>query len=198
MRIRWISPIIPPLVILSVFGLKRVLESINNRFSGFSEKNFLTLLIVIGLLPILINSFYILEQFKYIDPISYISGKVDRDEYIEQYRPEYPVIKYANGNLPEDAKILCVFMGSRRYYFERDVAFTDVLFRSTMKNADTPEKILLSLKKRHITHLVVNIDLFNEWANKMFDDREKMIINDLFQKNVSLLLSKGGYGLFRL
>jgi hypothetical protein len=146
------------------------------------------------------NASYIVGQFRYVDPISYISGSVERDEYIERYRPEYSAIKYANKNLPGNAKILCIFLGNRGYYSDREMVFdgNQNLFRKTVKSANSPAEILLDLNKRDITHLLVRYDLFNTWSNNNFDDEEKEMVGEFFKEQITLLFSKGGYGLFRL
>jgi len=200
MRIRYIAPIIPPLVILSVFGLHEINTIINNRCSATSGKICMGSMFVIVSFLIWMNAAYILGQFRYVDPISYISGRVERDEYIERYRPEYSAIKYANKNLPNNAKILCIFLGNRGYYSDREMVFdrNQNLFRKTVKSANSPGKILLDLNKRGITHLLVRYDLFNTWSNNNFDDEEKEMVGEFFKEQITLLFSKGGYGLFRL
>jgi 4-amino-4-deoxy-L-arabinose transferase-like glycosyltransferase len=84
LRIRYISPMIPPLVILAVFGMKRL-------FDSFAEARSLSLkyggelaVVFLVLFTLGLNAVYIHEQFVYVKPLSYISGKVTRDEYIEK------------------------------------------------------------------------------------------------------------------
>jgi len=60
-----------------------------------------------------LNAYYILNQFKYVSPFSYLNGTLSRDQYINKYRPEYPVMQYINKNLPEDAKILFIYLGQK-------------------------------------------------------------------------------------
>ena len=64
---------------------------------------------------------YIHALYLKVDPIPYISGQIDRDSYIKKFRPEYEVIRYANQHLPEDALILGLFIGNRRYYFDKKI-----------------------------------------------------------------------------
>ena len=92
-RIRYIAPVIPPLIILSAFGCQNL-----ERF--FAERGrlllgrFLLYAVVISALGM--NIHYVLNQFRIVEPFSYISGKVSRDVYITYQRPEYPLFTYAN------------------------------------------------------------------------------------------------------
>jgi hypothetical protein len=153
----------------------------------------LTLLVLMGM-----NAAYILNQFRHVDPISYITGRVERDEYIEKFRPEYAAINYANHNVPDNAKILCIFLGKRSYYSDREMLFNYNLLFEAVKREGSPEKILLDLKKRGITHLIVRYGLMNKWSESEFDDRRKMILKEFFKGHVAMLFSGGGYGLYRL
>ena len=82
------------------------------------------------------NGAYIWGQFNYVDPMSYLSGRVNRETYIERYRPEYPAIKYANKNLARRSKILGLFLGNRLYYSDREIIFGDGFFRNTVNRAE--------------------------------------------------------------
>jgi hypothetical protein len=145
-----------------------------------------------------LNARYIVEQFRYIAPLSYISGRVGRDEYIEKYRPEHAVIQYANKNLSANARILGIFIGNRRYYSDREVVFFNIkLFRKTIDSAVSAERLLYDIKNKGISHLIIGFDLFNEWANINFGKREKEIIGNFIKNHLHLLFSKGGYGLYK-
>ena len=200
MRTRYIAPIIPPLVILSILGLREINEIISNRCFATSRKVWRGFVSLAVSLMICLNAAYIIGEFRYVQPISYINGSVGRDEYIERYRPEYSAIKFANKHLLDNARILCVFLGNRGYYNDREILFdkNQNMFKRIVKNADSPERISLDLDKAGITHLLIRYDLFNNWSNNNFDTKEKGILSIFFKEHVSPLFSKGGYGLFRL
>jgi hypothetical protein len=198
MRIRYIAPIIPPLVILAIFGLHHVASVFNERWkkapSWFSTG---CILLLVGAL-FTYNGIYIFQQFKYVKPFSYLSGQVSRDEYIVQYRPEYIVIQYVNRHLPEFSKILALFMGNRRYYADRELVFGSNLFRKIIKDGASSEIIQGELQKKGFTHLLIRYDLFNLWAEKQFSilEKEKMIA--FFERHAIKLYSQAGYGLFKI
>ncbi|MBW2606238.1 MAG: glycosyltransferase family 39 protein [Deltaproteobacteria bacterium] len=198
MRIRYISPIIAPLVILSVFGMHEIITVIKKKYSGNTRGLLKGCVFAFVTFLVSLNAVYIIKQFNIIDPMSYISGRVGRNEYIEKYRPEYAAINYANHNTPDNAKILCLFLGNRGYYFDREIAFNFDLVSKVVLQEGSLDKILVDLERRRITHILVRYDLFSKWLQDNYNEREKEVINKFFKKHVKLLYSKNGHGLYRL
>ena len=216
MRIRYIAPVIPPLVILSVMGLHNIFSSENPpspplkkggevgfsllsaRFPVLSGRMLSCCLFFFLAVIISINGIYVLQQFRLVNPVGYLRGEIGRDEYIEKYRPEYAAIKYANNNLSEDAKILCFFLGNRSYYSDREMLFDVTILKNSVKNADMQDAILSDIRGKKITHIIIWYDLFNKWVSNNFNERENRLISDFFREDTVLLFSKGGYGLYEL
>jgi len=198
MRIRYIAPIIPPLVILSVLGLHEIITVINKKYSGNTRALLKGCVFVFLVFLVSLNAFYIIGQFRIVQPMSYIRGKVGRDEYIEKYRPEYAAINYANHNIPANAKILCLFLGNRGYYFDREIAFSFDLVSKVVLQEGSSDKILVDLAKRRITHILVRYDLYNKWLQDNYNNREKEIINKFYEKHTNLIFSKNRHGLYQL
>ena len=202
LRIRYISPIIPPLVILAVFGMRRL-------FDSFAEARSLPLkygsklsAVFLVLFALGLNAVYIHEQFAYVKPLSYISGNVTRDEYIEKYRGEYPAMKFINDHLPSKARILFLFIGNRGYYCSRPYVFDmennksklATVFRASHDLQDFKSR----LKKEGITYLLINMDIFNRWALKSFDPSHRDQLHLFFKRDLRRIYARNGYGVFAL
>lgn len=198
MRIRYIAPIIPPLVILAVYGLHQINTFIAGYFSVPVRRFMAIGILATSALMFGMNGAYIWGQFKHVDPMSYISGRLDRDDYIQRYRPEYNAIQFVNQSLSNRTKILCIYLGNRRYFSDREMIFGDKLFRNTALKAETPENIVSDLKDRKITHMLIRYDMFNHWMNQQLDIRSKRILTDFFDNHTLRLFSKAGYGLYQL
>jgi 4-amino-4-deoxy-L-arabinose transferase-like glycosyltransferase len=198
MRIRYLAPIIPPAVLLSIFGLHQIASGLACR--RLKATSWLApgciLLLVSSLL--IYNGSYIIGQFNYVRPFSYLSGKLTRDEYITRYRPEYRVIQYANQKLPKSTKILALFLGNRGYYSDRELIFGNEVFKKVVKNGQSPDIIREELLKMGFSHLFIRYDLFNLWAQKQFTTYEKEILAAFFEKDLLKLQSQAGYGLFKI
>lgn len=189
LRVRYIGPIIPPLVILSVYGLNNIVV-VCREISCYKRVLLLSVYTAV-FLSLLINFFYIYDQFKIIRPFEYLSGRISRAEYITRYRPEYPVVGYANSQLSEEAKILCVFLGNRGYYFDKkhvfDLSNGKSLLCSVIKENNDPENILQQLQADGFTHLIIRHDLWQHWASKKLTAKE-LDRYFLFQKQFMLHL----------
>jgi len=195
MRIRYIAPVIPPLVMLSVMGLHNIYSSLSARFPILSGRMLSSGLFFFLSVIISINGIYVLQQFKLVNPVGYLRGNLGRDEYIEKYRPEYAAIKFANNNLSEDAKILCFFLGNRRYYSDREMLFDETILIHSVKDRNM---IVSNLREKGITHLLIWYEMFDKWVVNNFSENEKISIGKFFREDTALLYYKGGYGLFKL
>lgn len=201
LRIRYISPIIPPLVILSIFGVRNMVEEVK-RVSHRSLRNIgLAGIVLILSLALWLNAYYLVDQFKYVDPFSYLGGTLSRDRYIDRYRLEYPTMRYINENLPPDVRILFIFLGNRGYYCDREYIFDMNNNRSMLKQflirSDTTEELLLSLQGLGITHLLICYGIFDRWVKDSLTIKEREFLKQFFQKHIKLIYFKSGYGLSR-
>jgi hypothetical protein len=198
MRIRYIGPILPPLVILAVIGIGDVVDYCRLRFSGPLRTLAFTALWVFGLGLVGLNGAYLAKQFQEIAPLSYLDGRLSRDEYIQKYRPEYAAICYANRHLPAKARILVLFNGNRIYYSDREMVCSTELFRSMLSHNQSAETVRDELIRRGISHLLVGTQIFNRWADSQFDDREKLILQGLFRWYLKSLHLSHGYALLQV
>ncbi len=178
MRIRYAGSIIPPLVILSILGLKHIEDILIRKAFLRSFHSWIPpIIMAVLLIP---NAFYLKEQFHVVDPFSYISGKVSRDDYIEKYRPEYRVIRYANRHLPPNSKILFLFIGNRGYYSDRDVFFGYEWLKREIKKKNTADSISEAMKQKGVTHILLRADLFLGWVtNELSPYHGKIMVNFL-------------------
>lgn len=195
MRIRYIAPIIAPLVILSIIGLYDLTGYIRE-ITSEKRRAWIQACAWAGVLA-LFPANYLIGQFEKVNAIPYISGQIDRDTYITEFRPEYPAIRFVNQHLPRTAKILAVFLGNRGYYFDRDVLFDMKLPIPAVAVEGSGQAVADLLRRQGITHLLIRYDLFDRWLGGLTNnDRE--IIAQFFQTQTRLLFSSGGHGLFAL
>ena len=196
-RIRYIVPVLPPLIILSTVGLSNVRRFINN-WPDQVQKIIGKVVVSIGILVLFgMNTAYVVNQFRIVDPLSYLSGKVGREEYITRFRPEYPVMKFANVNLSSNDKILGLYLGNRRYYCDREIVFgEDFLTRSVIMTSSA-EDLLNALVNRGFTHMMVHLDLMKQWLGTL-NDRERFIFANFFNRYLRVLNKNLPYVLFEL
>jgi 4-amino-4-deoxy-L-arabinose transferase-like glycosyltransferase len=196
-RIRYIAPILPPLTILSIYGLKDASDYIRKRSTSPRVYVYTGVLyfLLIGLVGL--NLAYLVGLYQKIKPMEFLSGRVNRDAFIEIHRPEYATLKYVNENLAEDVKLLGIFMGKRGYYCDREIVFDNNFIWEKSQKAKTPKALYQALSSERLTHLLIRIDLFNSRASSYsVQDRRKL--SEFFRNNTDLIFNKNGYGLYRL
>lgn len=198
MRIRYILPIVPPLVMLSMLGVYRLNRLVLNRYPAAADKALVIISCVVAVPVLIIHAGYIMEQFRIVRPLDYLSGKVGREAYIERYRKEYPVLQYANKNLGENDRILGVFLGNRIYYSDRTLLTDTEAFFNAVKNVQSSEKLWNDIKKEGLTHIIIRTDLFETWVHDNLSAEQQTLIQNFFNHHLRLLYFKNGYGLFKL
>lgn len=201
-RIRYAVPVIPPLVILSVLGMRKVIDAFETWGKGAWRTAGPVVLLIVMFLALYMNARYIVDQYRQVDPLSYLAGKVTRDEYIAKYRPEYPAMQYINSRLPPDAVVLFVFIGDRGYYCDRkyvlDMAYNRSLMQEVVGHAGRPEDIFFGLRDKGITHLLMHSRIFSKWAESAFDEGSRELVRCFFQHHAETVFSRSGYVLYTL
>jgi len=201
MRIRYVAPVIPPLVILSVYGLNNAWQYIESRTkkAGTGSVFIFKLLLILCIMTcFMLNLFYIFDRYQYLRPIQYITGKISPQAYIQRYWPEYGVFRYANSHLSQKAKILGLYIGKRGYYIDRDITFDYNLLYDAARTSRDAYEIAKKLNEDGITHLIVNYQLFNFWVNKNLSADALKRLSIFFVQNVKRLYRKDGVGIYEL
>lgn len=194
-RIRYMAPAIPPLVVLSVFGIKNMVGIVSRQTGGVKRAGWGTI-IVLMLFAFFYNANYIYGQFDYIRPLDYIFGKVDRDAYIGGYRMEYPVIHYANLFLPKDARVLCLSIGDRTYYIDREAHLAED-FYDKKDGKFTENDLLQKISRYGSTHIIFYKNVYLNWARHLSKD-EQAAFENVFQNHTKLLYEKNDVQLLEL
>ncbi len=193
MRIRYIAPIIPLLVMLSVIGLSQTDTWIRHNWTGAGRRvGFgLVAVAVMGLLAL--NTQYIVTQFRYVDPISYLSGRIGRDDYIKKYRGEYPVIQFVNRQLPPTTRLLALYLGNRIYYSDREIVCDDAFFKKAIAAASSADALADILRARDFSHLFMRSDFFKYFIFDYLSNEKRRLINRFLETRTKRLFSEGVY-----
>ncbi|WP_319410115.1 phospholipid carrier-dependent glycosyltransferase [uncultured Desulfosarcina sp.] len=198
MRIRWISPIVPPLVVLCMYALAEIQGGGTHSGKRWKRSALNGLALVSVVAMFVWNAQYLYALYHKIDPIPYITGRIDRDTYITKYRPEYELIRQINQLLPSDATILCFFIGNRIYYFDRKIQLDKSILKTVVSHSDSVDQIGQRLIGKRITHMLVRFDLTDSWIEKNFDEQEKARLRLFLQRYTKRIGEKSGYGLFEV
>jgi 4-amino-4-deoxy-L-arabinose transferase-like glycosyltransferase len=198
LRIRYIAPIIPLLVVLSVMGAEKLHRAIGKERRGRGKNAAFALLMVALASALAYNGRYVVAQFKEVAPLGYIAGTVSRDEYLERRRPEYAAMRFINTHLPQDAKVMLVFLGSRGYYCDRSYVYGDEALGSVFLISESGQEMHSKLKDMGITHLLIYDRLFGRWVSGNLEERAERSLKPFFLNYAKLLYSQNGFSVFAL
>jgi len=192
MRIRYILPIVPPLVILLVYGIHNLYMEIRRP----------ALLIGTVLLLVAWNGFYLVRYVQTVSPLGVLSGHESREAFLTRMVPDYGAFRYINGNLPGDARIYFIFMGRRGYYCHRDYFhdsgdYPGLLLR-TIRRAQGAQEVADSLRKRGLTHLLLREDLLGRFLQNNLNPDKQRLWQAFAQSHLQLLFREGRYSVYSL
>jgi hypothetical protein len=199
MRIRYIAPAIPAMVVLSIFGIAN-LWCWSHRLRDAAARYGLQSLTAIAVASCVLANFgYIVHKWREVGPLAYIEGKIDRDAYLSLHLAEFPVVRYANRNLAEEDRLLCVFLGNRRYYFEKNVTFMEwTQFARMFQDGQGATEVVRLLKSQGISHLLIGMEQLRYWKTKTMTAADQAKLDRFMREHLAPIKASGGYALFRL
>jgi hypothetical protein len=199
LRVRYLAPIIPPLVILSMVGLSN-LQALTSRWKdGALVPRFgpvLSALVAVGFLSY--NGAYLRDQFKEVAPFSYLRGELTRDQYISKYRFEYPSMQYIHSNLPEDALVFLLFLGNRGYYCDREYLLGEGTFKRVVEKASNSSELLEGLSRMKVTHFAIYAPIFDKWVRDNFPSEKHRLLKTFFSDKATLLFHQNQVAVYAL
>jgi hypothetical protein len=192
MRIRYILPIVPPLVILAVYGIFNVYLRIRRP----------AVLFAVLILFAAWHGIYLWRYANDAEPLRYISGSQARAEYLAARLPEYGSLQYINSHTEESAKIYLLFIGRRAYYCERDyfhdgVELPGYLF-AAIRKARSGAEIAHTLKQKQITHLMIREDLLVDFLGHNLTANQIELWNQFAQSRLELKFREGRHSVYQL
>ena len=192
LRVRYILPIVPPLVILLIYGVFNVYLRIKRP----------AYLFVALLCFAAFHGYYLCRYFQDADPLGYLTGRESRAAYLTRMLPEYAAFQYVNRTLPPQAKIYLLFIGRRGYHCERDY-FHDGgelpgFLLEAIRSAQEPAAIARQLKSKHLTHLLVRDELLLRFLNDNLDPAQQQLWDAFVAHHLNRLFSAQGYSVLQV
>ena len=178
-QVRYILPVLPFLAIISVMGIKDLLDKMGERTLFFSlrfgEKiKLMFRVFVLSSVAILLifNFVYLKNRTEIINPFPYVLGKETRDAFLKRHLLHYDPVEYINNSLPDDAVVFTMFLGRRGYYFDRayknEPSFGMATIRHMINNSDDENKFIEYVRSMGVTHILMRMDLVNTFLKDNF------------------------------
>lgn len=192
LRVRYILPIVPPMVILLTYGVFNAYLRIKQPAYLFAA--------LFGVTAF--NGYYLWRYFQDVAPFGYVIGRENRAAYLARALPEYPAFQYINRELSPTTKIYLLFVGRRGYYINREY-FHDGgelpgFLLGAIQSAKEPADVARRLKARHLTHLLVRDELLTRFLRDNLDPAQQRLWADFTANYLKGLFRDGGYSVLQL
>jgi Dolichyl-phosphate-mannose-protein mannosyltransferase len=192
MRIRYILPIVPPLIILAVYGVFNIYLNIKRPIYLFA------IVVAVGVW----HGKYVWHYFREAAPIGFLSGAETRDAYLDRMLPEYSAFQYINHSIPPSARIYLLFVGRRAYYCDRnyfhdggDLPWYLLAAITRAKNAD---QIIQVMREKNITHFIARDDLLSTFLVQNLTPSQAAVWNQFAQNRLTLMFRDRGHAVYKL
>jgi hypothetical protein len=192
LRIRYILPIVPPMVILFAYGVFNVYLRIKQPVYLFVALFFFAAF----------NGYYLWRYFQEVAPQGYVTGQESRAAYLIRVLPEYSALQYVNRELSPTTKIYLLFVGRRGYYCEREY-FHDGgelpgFLLTAIRSAKAPADVAGQLKAKHLTHLLVRDELLIRFLRDNLDPAQQRLWDAFATNHVKSMFRDRGYSVLQL
>jgi 4-amino-4-deoxy-L-arabinose transferase-like glycosyltransferase len=192
LRVRYILPIVPPLVILFTYGVFNVYLRIRRPIYLFAVLFCLAAF----------NGYYLARYFLDVAPLRYVVGQESRAAYLARALPEYPAFQYVNRELSPTAKIYLLFMGRRAYYCERnyfhDGGELPGFLLGAIQSAREPDDVFRRLKSLRLTHLLARDELLIRFLHDNLKPAQQSLWDSFAANHLKTLFRERGYSVLQL
>jgi 4-amino-4-deoxy-L-arabinose transferase-like glycosyltransferase len=200
-RIRYILPVIPFLVILTVTGLVNIFEWVTARES-LSRNIYLSGLVIFLIALLTMNVIYIKKYYLRIDPTKYLLKKESRDDFIIRHDGSHPAMMYINKNTPGDSKIRLILLAGRGYYlnriYEEDASKGIDIIHGLVTASSNDKSFQNYLKSLGCSHLLIRYDLFQQFLDDNYSPATVNQISQRMGKFLEIVYHAKGYAVFKL
>lgn len=200
-RVRYILPVIPFLAILSVIGIKNLVDWAGKKSGAICH----TVLIGISTVTIILIAFnvlYLKDYFNTVGPVKYILGQETRDEFLTRHISCYPAMQYVNKNLPDDSRIFLIFLGGRGYYLDRpyyhEASFGMNAINGMVSASRGKKDFQAYLRALDCTHILMRIDLFDKYLHDNFPEKIIVRLLSRVREHWDPIYESNGYVIIKL
>ena len=190
-QIRYLIPLLPLLAIV----VGAILTNYRKR------KPIYSLLACLIAASLTYNGYYIVRDFMKIKPLRAVVGLESREDFLGRLIPTYPMYRFANENLPFNAKIFLVYMKNYTFFCERD-CYSDSMFEThtlgkILRGASSPEEISDMMQERGFSHIMYDERyVTGDYSPLSADEKKKFL--DYRRRFLSLVVRMDPYRLYSL
>lgn len=200
-RIRYILPVVPVLVLLSVMGLKNIFAWAATRQPVL--KNLVSFIAAAAFIALITqNILYAKNYYKTIGPTNYVLRRESKDEFLARHLIGYTAVQFINAHTPKDAKIRLILFAGRGYYLERsyeegaNYGMTDI--QGMVDHCGDDITFQDYLQSLGCTHLLVRTALFEKFLRDNYSDQTRRLLEQRMQNLLQKLFDQDGCAVYKI
>ncbi|MBW1711059.1 MAG: glycosyltransferase family 39 protein [Deltaproteobacteria bacterium] len=198
-RIRYMLPILPVLVVLTVYGLHELWNFFSRRLTRGLSIVFFTCVLSSFLS---LNVIWAYDFWQKAAPAPYLLGRETRETYLKKSLDHYEVMDFINRDLPSQSSILFLFAGNRGYYCDRNYFYHTFYSGETLKpiltGARSGLEIREELKSLGVTHILTRRALLTNYLVNNFQKDKLLIWRDFAKYYLKPRYRGRGYTLYEI
>ena len=194
LRIRYLIPIIAPLIFLTCALLDWLLH-----------KTRITKALATSLLIAHVAFFalYATEKIQQEKLISYLRGEISSTQYLTERVAEYPMIEYINQHISSEQKIYLLFTGNR-FSLYNPLVFSGGHFSASFlldwirSSTKTREPLSQKLASRHINYILADSLRAQSFVTEQLSPDEAALWINFVNQHLKLIHEERGYTLWQV
>ncbi len=198
-RIRYILPVLPVLVVLTVYGLRETWIFLGRHLRY--EAAFIPFFCILAF-SLYLNAAWAYGYWQKTNPLPYLLGRETREAYLTRSLDHYEAMTFINRNLPADSRILFLFAGNRGYYCDRDyfyhTYYSGEILKPVLAKSHSPLEIREALKKLKATHILTREKLLTDWLAHTFPADKLLIWQDFVKYYLKPCYRGHGFTLYEI
>ena len=196
--VRFLAPAFTTLALLCVAGLEKVTRPRDG--NGSPPRRWVPFVLAMVSCGVLFNVYLILDVWYKKGPMSFVTGKETRDQYLTRNIPRYPLYQAMN-QLDPQSRVLWVFMRNFGYLAERpfhsDSVFEAYTLQTLLARDASSIGLRRQLKSLGITHLMLDRNYVFGRAAAFPPDQQAALLRFL-KTHAEPLKQKRSFFLYRL
>lgn len=156
------------------------------------------LLVLLVIASLAWNAWFLGLQFLKIGYYKPVLGTEQERIFLTRQVPGYPILEFANRNLPVHSCVLCLWTGAYGYYIDRlyysDTFIEDITLKRFIDTSRSGKELSRRLSEAGFTHLLFRLSV----SVKNMGSQQQVIFIDFLKKGSVELFSYQDYSIFEI
>jgi 4-amino-4-deoxy-L-arabinose transferase-like glycosyltransferase len=194
---RFLMPTLPVMSILAARGVSLFIDL--NKIN----RVYISRITLYGLIFLLLYAHWLANPASYsliADRWSFLSGQINREEFLITRVSGYSAFSYANNSLPKDAYVLLALYESRGYYLERKYMWANPISQRVLRfeQFGSPNELMNDLADRGFTHILFRKVGLERYSYIRYSEKITALVSSILVENSNLILSTPEAELYEL